>query len=224
MKSILLLFSVVTLTLTSTAQSEFGIFGGPQVSTARYSVQGKKQETEFKYGFTAGAGFKIPFENRMYFAPAIYYGLKGYKVKFTRFAFPPGANAIDNNTTIHSVELAALLHFDLGSQPSHMFFKIGPALDFHLFGNEKFNLAGGGMTDRKMPFGFGEYGHYSASGILHVGYEASSGLVVFAHVGYGLVSTNNHDFGPQIHHRYFGISIGKYFKSKKIEIDTRVKE
>jgi hypothetical protein len=211
MKLVFATITTLLASITAFTQSQFGIFAGPQASIARYSVQGVAQETEFKFGFQAGAGYKIPFENRMYFAPCLFYSLKGYKVAFTRFAFPPDAAAKDNNTTIHSIELGGLLHFDLGSQPSHLFFRIGPSLDFHLFGKEKFTKMSGETVDRNMPFGFSEY-------------EAVNGFVIFGQFSYGLTSTNNHDYGPQIHHRNYGISIGKYFTKKKIVMDTRNRE
>ena len=53
-------------------------------------------------------------------------------------AFPPDTAAIDNNTTIHTFELASLLQYNLGKQPYHFFIKAGPSLDFQLFGKEKF--------------------------------------------------------------------------------------
>lgn len=224
MKLVCVTITTLLTSISSLSQSQFGIFAGPQATIARYSVQGVHQETKFKYGFQAGAGFKIPFESRMYFAPCMFYSMKGYKVEFTRYAFPPDPQAKDNNTTIHSLELGGLLHFDLGSQPSHLFFRIGPSLDFHLFGKEKFQLMAGGTVDRSMPFGFSEYGHYSANALAQLGYETSNGFVIFGQFSYGLTSTNNNDFGPQIHHRNYGISIGKYFTRKKIVFDTRNRE
>ncbi|MEI9808721.1 MAG: hypothetical protein WDO16_13155 [Bacteroidota bacterium] len=46
--------------------------------------------------------------------------------------------AADNNTSIHTFELAFLLQYDLGKNPQHFFIKAGPSLDFQLAGKEKF--------------------------------------------------------------------------------------
>src|SRR5688572_18091292 len=96
-----LLFSLV-LAISSFviyAQSpRVSIFGGPQITSVKYTINNKKQSTENKYGFQVGASVKVPFENRLYFAPAAYYSLKGYKVTFSQVSFPPDTAAIDNNT------------------------------------------------------------------------------------------------------------------------------
>jgi len=225
MRSVLLVFITLFITSFCWGQNHFGIFAGPQATTTSYKVNGVKQENKFKYGFMAGAGFKLPFEGKLYFAPALFYSMKGYKVNFTQYASPPDVNAIDNNTTIHCLELAALLQYDFSDQPGHVFIKGGPSLDFLLFGNEKYNLAGGGSIDRKMPFSLGsDYGHFSGNLLAQLGYESANGFVIFAQYTHGLANINNTDRGPQIRNRAYGISIGKYFSRKKIVIDTRNRE
>jgi Outer membrane protein beta-barrel domain len=205
-------------------QNQVGFFAGPHASTADYKVNNVSQSTSMKYGFQGGMLMKVPFENRLFFAPAVFYSLKGYKVKLNGAAYPPDVNAVDNNTTIHSVELAALLQVDLGSKPSHFFIKGGPTLDFLLFGKEKFNLNSGTSVSRNMKWGPGEYGHYAANVIAQFGYESNSGIFVFGQYTYGLTTINNADGGPRIGNRIYGISFGTYLKRKKIIIDTRNRE
>jgi Outer membrane protein beta-barrel domain len=222
------LLSVIVITLVASlpavAQNQLGIFAGPQATTTRYTVNGKLQDNTMKYGFQAGATLKVPFENKLFFAPAAYYSMKGYKVTFTDFAFPPDANAADNNTTIHCFELAALLQYDFGNNPSHFYFKGGPSLDFQLVGKEKYNLRTGGSVSRTMTWSPGAYGRYSANFIAQLGYETNSGFIIFAQYSHGATSINNADLGPRIRHRVFGLSIGKYLKKNKIIIDTRNRE
>lgn len=224
MRIVLVIITILTFSGYGNAQTEVGIFAGPQATTADYKVQSVKQSTNMKYGFQAGMQLKIPFDNKLFFAPAVFYSLKGYKVKLNGFAYPPDVNAVDNNVTMHSVELAALLQFDLGNKPSHFFIKAGPTLDFLLFGKEKFNLNSGGSVSRNMKWGPGEYGHYAANLVTQFGYESNSGLFVFAQYTYGLTTINNADNGPRIGNRIYGFSIGRYLKRKKIVIDTRNKE
>lgn len=224
MKRFLLSVPVVLLFSFVSAQNRFGIFVGPQMTTARYTVEGQKQKTDKKYGFQLGATMKVPFEGSLYFAPAAFYSMKGYKVAFTQFAYPPDQDAADNNTVLHTFELAALLQVDLGTKPGHFFIKGGPSLDFQLFGKEKYNLQGGGEVNRNMKFDYSAYGHFSANAIAILGYETIDGFSIFAQYSHGLASINNADFGPKIHHRVYGITIGKYFNNKKIVIDTRNRE
>jgi hypothetical protein len=204
-------FAILTLliTLSTNGQVPVGFFAGPQLTGARYLVNGEKQETSPKLGFNAGAISKIPFEGRLYFTPSVMYNLRGYKVDLSSPSYPPDRTAIDNNTSFHTLELAFMLQHDLKNDPDHFFFRIGPSLDFALFGREKYHTASGEIK-HPMKFGFGEYGHYLASAIFQFGYEKKSGLFGYAYYNYSLTSMNNADFGPKIGNRAAGITIGKY--------------
>jgi Outer membrane protein beta-barrel domain len=214
MKSFCLSVLLVLFTSTVFGQNLVGIFAGPQVTTSFYSLQDQKQKNKVKYGFNAGVMMKVPFEGNLYFAPAAMYSLKGYKVTYTQFSALPDVNAKNNNTTLHTFELAALLQFDLSTNPGHFFIKAGPSLDFQLIGKEKFDLLSGGSVKRNMKFSYGDYGHYSANMLGQFGYETRNSLLIFAQYTYGLASINNFDGGPNIRHRVFGISVGKYLDKK----------
>ncbi len=224
MKHVVITCVFIIAYLACHAQNQFGIFAGPQSSTATYSVRGNKQSTQNKFGFQAGCGWKIEFDNHLFFSPAAFYSLKGYKVKLNQFADPPDTAAIDNNTTMHTFELAFLLQFDLGNKPGHFFIKAGPSLDFQLAGKEKFHLKSGTLVDRDIPYGFSQYGHYAASLLMQLGFETKSGFMVFGQYNLGLGNLNNADNGPSIRHRVYGISIGTYLLRKKIVPGTRNKE
>jgi hypothetical protein len=208
----LLLFSAI---VCLAQPAELGFFAGPQMSTARYAVGGDKQSVSSKYGFQAGSTVKIPFDNKLYFAPALFYSLKGYKVKLDKPSILPDSLAIDNNTTIHTFEIAALLQYDFTTKANHMYMKLGPSIDVQLFGNEKFNRKNNKVVDREMTFSFTKYGRFGANMLVLLGYEMSNGIFVAAQYNHGMGSVSNADFGPRIHHRVFGVSIGKYFIRKK---------
>ena len=212
------------LSLNASSQNQLLIFAGPQATSAQYKVEGLKQKTSMKYGFQAGGAIKIPFENKLFFSPTVFYSMKGYKVTFTRYAFPPDLDAKDNNTTIHTFEIAPMLQYDFSNEPGHVFIKAGPSMDLQLMGREKFNLMAGGSVNRKMKFSFGDYGYVAMNLLGQLGYETSSGFIIFAQYSHGLASISNADGGPKIQHRAYGISIGKYLNRKKIVIDTRNKE
>jgi len=213
MKFILLPVVALFISITASSQYQYGIFGGPQATSTHYTISGNKQSAKMKFGFNLGLGFKIPFEGKLSFSPAAFYSMKGYKVNFSQYSFPPDANATDNNTMIHTFELAGLMQYDFNDQPDHVFIKIGPSLDFQLFGHEKFHTATG-TVDRNMKFSYGDYGHFSANILLQLGYETSSGLTIYGQYTHGLSSINNYDGGPMIRHRVYGISVGKYFHKK----------
>ena len=214
-RKFLLLSIILTKGIVTTAQTRFSFFAGPQATTVHYVVRGSEQSTDFKFGFQAGAGAKIEFDNRLYFSPAIYYSLKGYKVELKQGAYPPGLHAINNNTTVHTLETAFLLQYDFGNSSSHFFLKAGPSLDFQLSGREKFDLDDGSKINRKMKYGFADYGRYAAAGILQIGYETAGNYIFYVHYAHGLSNLNNADEGPTVFYRVLGISIGKYFKKAK---------
>jgi hypothetical protein len=210
--------------LFSFSQVKLAVFGGPQLSSAKYKIDGESQTTDSKYGAQIGAALKVPFENKLYFAPAIYYSLKGYKVTLNKPAFPPSTKAINNDTRIHTVETAAMLQYDFSKRPSHFFIKSGFALDFVLRGTEKFDTLPRGTVSRPMKFSFTDYGLISGSANFHFGYESAKGLIIFAHYAHGLASINNADNGPRIFNRIAGISLGYYLGRNPNMIDTREKQ
>ncbi|MBS1620666.1 MAG: PorT family protein [Bacteroidetes bacterium] len=224
MKIVPLLSFVFLFSTTVHSQVQTGLFAGPQLTTADYSVQGDRQNTSNKYGFQLGMNFKVPFDNNLFFAPQVFYSLKGYKSTFTQHVYPPDATATDNNTTIHTLELAALLQVDFSKNPQHWFLRIGPTLDFQLFGHEKFHLLNSDYISRSMKYGFNEYGRYAANAMVQFGYESATGFSIYLNYGYGLTNINNVDDGPNIRHRVVGISFGKYFRNNKIVSDTRNKQ
>jgi len=215
--------TIVALFIVSSANSqvEFGIFGGPQATSASYKIKEVKQKTDYKFGFQFGGMMKVPFEGNLYFAPAAFYSMKGYKATFNRVSFPPDSFAVDNNTTFHNFELAALLQYDFGTKPGHFFLKAGPSLELQLLGTEKFNRSNDVAVDRKIRFGFADYGRYLFNFLTILGYETSSGFTIHGQYSLGLANTINTDGGPTVKHQAFGISFGKYFNRKKIIIDTR---
>ena len=223
MKILLIAITLLT-TLFANSQIQYGAFAGPLLTDVRYIIDNKRQESTLKLGVNAGLQMKVPFEGRLSFAPSIMYNLRGYKVKFDGISFPPDSSAIDNDTRFHTIELAFLLQHDFNLEPGHFFIRVGPSLDFALFGNEKFHTNTNGFVERKMNFNFSEYGHYLASAIFQFGYEAKNGLFIYGHYNYSLTTMNNQDYGPAIGNRAGGISIGKYFKRNKVVPDTKNKQ
>jgi len=208
----------------SFAQNKIGLYAGPQATRSHYTISGRQQDNEFRYGFHTGVLMKVPFEGNLYFSPTVFYSMKGYKVKFRNYAFPPDLQAVDNNLIMHTLEMAALLQYDFGKKPGRFFIKAGPSIDFQLFGKEEYNLSTGGTVKRNLKFSFSDYGHFAASMLGQFGYETVDGFFVFANYTHGLGSINNADEGPRIKHRVFSISIGKFLNRNKIIIDTRNQE
>ena len=197
------------------AQARFVAFAGPQITSAKYTVRDVKQPVDYKTGFTAGGALKVVFDNHLYFFPSLSYSLKGYQVVLKDSAFPPSVHALNNNTTLHTIELCQMFHFDFTKKPSHFFARIGAAVDAAVKGTETFDsvdaVQGLVHVTRPMKFSFTEYGLFTASANLHFGYESGTGLSMWAFYNHGIGSLNNADKGPTILHRIFGISLGWTF-------------
>jgi hypothetical protein len=197
------------------AQVQFAVFAGPQATTAHYTVDEKKQPATWKIGAMAGGAVKVPFDNKLFFFPSIYYSMKGYKVTLNDPSFPPTQFAKNNDVTVHTVEISPLFQIDFNKQPQHFFVRFGPAVDFAFSGREKFDTVSRvgtkGSVDRAMIFSFGDYGRITAQGNFHFGYETGKGLMLFAFYEHGIGSMNNADGGPKILHRIAGISAGWLF-------------
>ena len=210
-----LMSATLLLSIQGFSQVKTFIFAGVQGNNARYLINDSKQETSFKIGGQAGLGLKVPFEGRLSFVPMAFYSLKGYKVDFDRSSPYPDPTAVNNETTIHCLELAGLFQHDFTTAPNHLFFRIGPSIDFQLFGNEEFQTNTNSTVNRKMKFDYGNYGHYSANALAHFGYETANGFFIYGQYSFGLGSINNYDGGPEIRHRIVGISGGLYLKGKR---------
>ena len=215
MKVLLTSVALLTVHLVN-SQILFGASAGPQATGVHYIVDHKTQESSNKIGVNAGLQLKIPLEGRLSFAPSIMYNLRGYKVKFDSPPDLPNPDAIDNNTSFHTIELGFLLQHDFKMAPAHFFIRIGPSLDFALFGHEEYNTQTNGLVERTMPFNFAQYGHYLASAIVHFGYEFKNKWYMYGHYNYSIGTMNNVDNGDYIGNRAAGISIGYYFRKSKI--------
>lgn len=217
MKSIIICFTAIFCCNTIFSQQvQFQIFGGAHISSTDYSINGVNQPTDTKMGFHLGAAYKIPFEGILSFSPAISYAMRGYKVQFNQPSYPPDLLAIDNNTTFHEIDVDPLLQFDLSKKPSHLFIRVGPSFNFILVGNEQYNLATGESIDRSMKFSTtNNYGRYNASLTGQFGFETAKGFTIHAYYLRGMISMNNEEQGPSIYNSMYGLTLGKFLRSKK---------
>jgi hypothetical protein len=220
-----ILLAAIFLSTNTNAQVQFAVFAGGQATSAHYKVMDVKQPTKYKFGTMGGVAVKVEFDNQLYFFPAIFYSLKGYRVQLKNPAFPPTEFATDNDVIVHTVEVAPLFHFDFNKNASHFFARFGPSVDYGYYGTEIFHTedASGqrGRVYRRMVFDFTEYGHFTAQANLHFGYETGKGLMAFAYYQHGFGSMNNHDGGPKIFHRVLGLSVGWLFGRNPLVMDTK---
>ena len=193
------------------AQPEVSIFAGPQLTSAKYTVNDIKQPVKANPSVMFGAAMKVEFDNQLYFFPSVYYNHKGYKVTLNNPSFPPTELAKNNNTSIHTIEVLPLLQFDFNKKPAHSFVRFGPSIDFAIYGYERFDARYPNGSERAisrpMVFSFADYGYVTASVNFHLGYE-NPDWMIFGFYQHGFGSFNNADGGPVILHRVAGAAFG----------------
>lgn len=197
---------LIICSYSSTAQVT--IFAGPQMTSADYSIREARQETGYKTGFMGGLGIKTLIEGPVYFSPMLFFSRKGYDVTFDRPAFPPDSGAVNNSTTINTIELAPLIQFNFSKKENYLFLRLGPSFDFNLSGSEAFDSTSGKRINRAMKFSFGDYSHATISMNAQSGFQHRSGFTAFVFINVGFSSLNNADFGPKIFHRVGGVAVG----------------
>jgi hypothetical protein len=216
MKKIVIYSVTLLCCINAIAQSQLGVLGGVHGSSALYAIKNVKQPTDFKFGFHLGVDYKIPFENRLTFVPALSYSMMGYKVTFNQPSYPPDLLAKDNDTRMHEIDVDALLQYDITKTSDHFFLRAGPSFNFVLSGHEKFNLSTGETIDRNMKFSVTSgYGRYLAGIVAQVGFETSHRVTIYAQYMQQLMSMNNEIEGPNIRNRMVGISVGKFLYTAK---------
>lgn len=209
MKPIVAAASFLLLILSSfSSGAQLTIFAGPQMTSANYSIREARQETMYKTGFMGGVGLKTLIEGPVYFSPMLFFSRKGYDVTFDRPAFPPDSGAVNNSTTINTIELAPLVQINFSKKESYGFVRFGPSFDFNLSGSETFDSTSGKRISRAMKFSFGDYSYATISMNAQTGFQHRSGFTAFVFINVGVSSLNNADYGPKIYHRVGGIALG----------------
>lgn len=219
-----IVLGILFLSIAGNAQVQFACFAGGQATSARYLVNDISQPTKYKPGTMAGVAAKVEFDNQLYFFPAVYYMLKGYKATLNNPAYPPSELATHVDVTVHTIEIAPLFQIDFNKKISHLFVRFGPSIDYAYYGKESVDTSRvpevRATTYRRMLFAFTAYGRFTAQGNLHFGYETGKGFMMFAFYEHGFGSMNNHDNGPQIFHRIIGLSAGWLFGKNPLVKDA----
>ena len=203
------------LFFVDTVQAQISLYGGPQITSAKYTINSIQQPTTSKIGFSVGAGIENQIEGPIYFAPSIHFSLQGYKVVFNQPAFPPATDAKDNDVSLSTIELAPLFQINISKAVSHLFVRFGPSMNVAVAGKETYDSLHLKTIAQNMTFSFGDYSLVTIAGNVQIGYQHSSGISVLGRISHGLTSLNNADYGPMILHQTVGLSIGYRLGKRK---------
>ena len=192
---------------TVSAQTNLGIKAGYNYSTARVLAKDVKQKSQYISGYGAGIMLKTWFDGVLHFSPYIAYNRRGY-------SYNPDTGPIKQiKNTIHYIDIVPMLSFDFPVNPTQSFIAaFGPVLGFAITGKEKTTYINRPATDKKMIFGFADYGRYDVGLTTNIAYRFNKYLLEIGYL-FSLTDLENNDNSVRdIRIRSINLSVGYYFK------------
>ncbi|MBX9784024.1 MAG: PorT family protein [Chitinophagaceae bacterium] len=164
-------------------------------------------KTKPVHGGYIGIMMKVPFDNRLFFAPQMdvsYRGMSTDSLQQNQFS----------NVTEFNLRVMPLLQFDF-TNPSEnantVFVQFGPSIGFGLYGRQTKQNSTGTPLKRNLKYGFQDYGRYEANLHAGIGYETAGGFRVLLDYAHGLGNMINTDGGGALKYRTVSLGIGYWF-------------
>ncbi len=114
-----------------TQAQRFAIKGGVNYSNARVYDSATKISSGYKAGGTVGLMADFEFDGPLHFTPSLMYSMKGYSFK------PIKGIRQEISTTLHYIDLGAILTFNIPSLQKGFALNAGPTASFAFMGKEK---------------------------------------------------------------------------------------
>jgi hypothetical protein len=206
MKLLTAAFAAFILCSTASAQTKIALKAGAGISTANVDINGVKQSSTSRPGFSLGVLFDVPFDGVLHFSPFASYNMFASKTQYK-------ATDTAYQTTIHYLHLAPgfSAHFASGNTNSFVV-GLSPVLGITNFGNRK-TTTGGVTTNQKIKFGFEGLGWFDLGFNGSLGYHFRK-IFVEANYYYGTTNINNNvEFdGTRFRNRMLTLNIGYFLK------------
>lgn len=186
-----------------------GIKGGYNYSLSTYTTN-KKLPVKAVHGGYAGIMLKIPFENRLFFAPQIDVSYRGMQTDSLQ------KDVYSSIKEFHlRVQPLLQLNFKHPETKSNtLFVQFGPSIGFGMTGRQIKQDNANTPVSAPLRYGFKYYGRYDANWHTGIGYETTKGLRFLLEYAHGLGDMINTDNGPSLKYRNISIGIG-YWLGKK---------
>jgi hypothetical protein len=192
--------------------TKWALIGGYNATTAKVTIDGKSEPTQFHNSFGIGMLWKSQFDGNFYFSPWAEINGRGYV-----YTAKAGGVTTKYQNSIYYLDLAPALSLDLDwkkSQPEGKFvLSFSPVFSFALAGTEK-QTVNEHTTTSKMKFAID--GYY---GIVDIGFNWSAAYHMknkFLQLGYQLGVANIDNFsstdGRNIQNRMISLTFGYYIK------------
>ncbi|PWU05109.1 MAG: hypothetical protein C5B52_00255 [Bacteroidetes bacterium] len=190
-------------------QVAFKINAGISSAMVKSDVDGEKENTKCRIGFTAGVATNIPLGQHLSFEPGLNYLQKGGKQNVDQAKYEVVLNYIE-------MPLNLLYKTSSKSNSGNFFVGAGPSLAYGVSGKIKLEEAGNSESV-KIKFGNGDDDDLKALDIganLIAGYQFKSGFSLCANYNLGL-SNSFHNGDGTWKNNYFGIRMGYAFPSRR---------
>ncbi|MFT3934374.1 MAG: porin family protein [Chitinophagaceae bacterium] len=212
MKSLLLSFIALAIACSSSAQIQWGIKGGMNISNMRLVPKPANSifdsEYHLKFGLTAGALLNVPLTKNLSLQPELLYSMEGSKVSAT---YEKGT------LRLNFIQLPVLLQYKIGSR---FFAALGPQVAFLAAAKAKRNssmyitetpndpvLQPGHISDIKS-----YYNSFALSGAIGVGYHINKNFVADLRFTHGLTKLTKEDGmdnnGNSFNYRSYSFQLG----------------
>lgn len=185
----------------------YGVKAGYNYVLSAYSAS----KTNAVHGGYAGFMMKVPFDNRLHFAPQIDLSYRGMKAD----SLPKKEWS---KVTELQVRLMSLLQIDFkhpDKKANTMFAQFGPSLGFGMKGKQVKQDEAGVPASGKLKYGFSDYGMFDASWHAGIGYESTGGFRLLVDYAYGLSNMINTDDGPKLKYHTISAGVGYWFGKNK---------
>jgi hypothetical protein len=188
---------------------KFGIKGGYQLNLSSF-ITTKKVSSKPVHGGYAGVMMKIPFDNRLSFAPHVDVAYRGAA---TDSIHPSNYSSVKE----FQMRVMPLLQIDFkhpDEKANTLFVHFGPSVEFGLKGKQVLQDASNNKQKGDLRYGYQRYGRYDASWRTGIGYETTGGLRVLLEYAHGLGNMINTENGGTIKYRVVSLGVG-YWLGKK---------
>jgi Outer membrane protein beta-barrel domain len=186
-----------------------GVKGGYNYSLSYFNTN-KTLPVKPVHGGYVGAMLKIPFDNRLFFAPQIDVSYRGMKTDSLQ------KNQYSSISEFH-LRIQPLLQLNFKkpeSKSNTLFVHFGPSIGFGITGKQIKQDAANNPVSGTLKYGFTNYGRYDAHWHTGIGYETTGGLRLLLEYAHGLGNMINTDGGALLKYRNISLGIG-YWLGKK---------
>ena len=207
MKKIFLIAGIIAISVSTQAQTSFGIQAGANIASQKGEEDNISIKSDSKVGLVIGALAEIDFGSSISFRPELNFIQKGSKFDEDGYKL---------TQTLNYIELSPNFVYNIPAGTGYVFLGLGPSFGFGLSG--KYKATETGFPEEKGDIKFGndevndDFKSFDFGLNLLGGYKMSNGIFLSAGYNLGLANLALGDTdGFSVKNRGFSIKIGYMF-------------